>query len=613
MLALAWSAFLWQAGGYDGTLAGVRVSTNEPLRPLLIAAFAFSLFILSGGVWSSAARIGAVGRRTPPVLWAIGLAASVTAAGFIFSTTAASGSDSFGYVSQADRWLQGNPRIEQPFMAEIPWPSRLWSFAPLGYRPIEEPGQWAIVPTYSAGLPLIMAAAKWVGGQCALFAIVPISGGLFVLATYGLGRRFGSPAVGLIAAWLVATSPALLFMLMWPMTDVPVAAAWAISLYFLFGHRRRDVAFSGVAAAIAVMIRPNLVVLVPILAMWYVVRRNRTDGTEVGVPLRSDLRPLRDLVLFSLAVAPGVAITAAVNNYLYGSPLTSGYGGLSGMFDAANVVPNLQRYFRWFAESHAYVPLVGMAALFVPARWLWSREASEGRDNRRGLWIAVAFTVALWGLYVTYLVFEEWWYLRFVLASWPFIMIGVGAVAVALLRRRHPLVSMLVIGTITGVGIANYRYAISQSAFELWQGERRYVSAGRLVGHVTEPTSVIFSLQHSGSVRYYSGRISLRFDNLDRDWLDRAVAWLDSRGVSSYLLVEDWEEPQFRRHFAGQARVAHLDRPPIFLYEGPAKIALYDLTRARPPESPVQTIVETYRKTHCVPPAAPHAGAPWQR
>ena len=43
---------------------------------------------------------------------------------------------------------------------------------------------------------------------------------------------------------------------------------------------------------------------------------------------------------------------------------------------------------------------------------------------------------------------------------------------------------------------------------------------------------------HSGSVRYYAGRVTMRYDLLDRDWLDRAVEWLNARGVAVYALLD---------------------------------------------------------------------------
>ena len=69
--------------------------------------------------------------------------------------------------------------------------------------------QLEIIPL-ELGLPLLMAGFKAIAGPCAIFWVVPICGGVLALASYAIGR----PIVGLAAAWLVATSPTQLFMLM---------------------------------------------------------------------------------------------------------------------------------------------------------------------------------------------------------------------------------------------------------------------------------------------------------------------------------------------------------------------------------------------------------------
>jgi hypothetical protein len=423
-----------------------------------------------------------------------------------------------------------------------------------------------------------------------MFGVVPLSGGLLVFATYGIGRRLGSTRAGLIGAWLVATSPTMLFMLVWPMTDVPVAAAWAVAFYFLLGSTRRAIVAAGIAAAVAILIRPNLVPGAAVMGVWYLVRSGSGGWS----------RRLIDATIFGVAALPGPVAVAVINNYLYGSPTTSGYGGLGGMYEAVNVWPNLTRYVSWFTETQFVLPLAGIAILALPVRRLW-----PATPDRRVVWIIAAFVAILWTQYFAYIVFDDWWYLRFLLPSWPFIMVGTGMAALAVVRLGRPMLTAAAAMAVVGVGLVSLWFAVDRSVFELWQGERRYVSAGRLVRQVTEPESVIFSMQHSGSLRYYGGRMTLRYDNLDRDWLDRAVAWLESRGVRSYLLVEDWELPDVRRHFRGQARLELLDLPPIFSYEGPANILLFDLTRPRPREAVVQQVVETNRGTHCAPPAPP--------
>src|SRR6266446_110010 len=69
----------------------------------------------------------------------------------------AGGADSYGYLSQARLWEHGSPISYDPMIREVQWPFADWTFSPLGYRPGLLKG--TIVPIYSAGYPLLMAAA----------------------------------------------------------------------------------------------------------------------------------------------------------------------------------------------------------------------------------------------------------------------------------------------------------------------------------------------------------------------------------------------------------------------------------------------------------------------
>ena len=582
------------SGGFDTAIFGWRITTNEPMRPMLIASITISLFILSGGRVRGGARVArAITSANHRVIVGV-MAAAVLAVGVTFATTAASGADSYGYVSQAELWIAGDLSIEQPWQADIPWPSRRWSFAPLGYRPIEhDDNVWAIVPTYSPGLPMLMALAKIVGGQEALFWVVPIGGALLVIATYGIGCRLASSRAGLIGAWLVATSPAFLFMLVWPMTDVPVAAAWALAFYFVPGRTRRSALAAGLAAAIAILIRPNLVWAAGIFGLWYAIRICR-DGSGAR------LRALLDGAVYSIGVMPGIVTVAVFNDALYGSPSSSGYGSLGDMFSWVNVWPNLRRYSSWLIESQTPVVVAGVAALVLPLRRMWS-----AAPDRTILVLVAAFVAALWLMYCAYLPFDEWWYLRFLLASWPFLMVGVGAVAHALMQTNRRLVSLAVAFAVIGTGAAQIAIAIDRSPFDLWQGERRYVEVAQLVRGSTGENSVILSMQHSGSLRYYGGRLTMRYDILDSDWLDRAVAWLAERGVRSYLLVEEWELPQFRERFAAEQTVEYTKMSPVFIYRGPATVLLYDLQHMGDPLAEPDVIQAPFAGMRSVPPAPP--------
>ena len=81
-----------------------------------------------------------------------------------------------------------------------------------------------------------------------------------------------------------------------------------------------------------------------------------------------------------------------------------------------------------------------------------------------------------------------------------------------------------------------------------------------------QATSVVLAELHSGSVRYYSGRTTIRYEWLDHEWLDRALAYLATSGFEPYLVLEKSEVARFRERFAGQASVTLVDRPPIAIH-----------------------------------------------
>jgi hypothetical protein len=78
-------------------------------------------------------------------------------------------------------------------------------------------------------------------------------------------------------------------------------------------------------------------------------------------------------------------------------------------------------------------------------------------------------------------------------------------------------------------------------------------------------------------VRYYGGRMTLRFLWLDGAWLDRVAAWLNEHGAPSYMLLRRDEVAAFKEHFKGATALARLDAPPIFLYPE-SGLALYALS-----------------------------------
>ena len=580
-LTLGWAIWLMVMGGFDRTLLRIRIRSNDPRRVLIVSACALLGYVLAGGA-VPLSRFVVHGRRAFTLLAARpgGVAATVALGAVLLAlaqgTRIAGDADAYGYVSQADLWLAGDLKVPQPWVEEVPWPNSKWSFTPLGYRPMAD--EWSIVPTYSPGLPMLMAAAKWLGGQCALFAVVPLSLGLAVFTTYVLGKRIGTESEGLMAAWLLATSPVVLEVALESLSDVPVMAAWSAAFYFLLGTNVASASLSGFAAALAILIRPNLVPLVIPLAAWFVLRR--TPAARVSTRLVY-------LAVFSAAVLPGVLVVAALNRHLYGSASSSGYGDLRELFSAAHVLPNLRRFVVWIVETQSPLALLGVAALIVPLRAVWPRVA-----DRRLFAVIALFIALLWGQYSAYLEFESAGYLRFLLPSWPLIMLATVAVLVAIGRLTIQSVRARVAGIMAVVillGLWNIRVAVGRDVFEQRQAARHEAPIGRLVQTHTQPNSVVLAVHRSGSMRYYAGRTTMRYDMLDGDWLDRAVAWLTERGVHVYALLDERETAESKTRFAGQRTAAAFDRP-VLTYK-PASTSLFDLSA--PPDASRPTVVIT--------------------
>src|ERR1051325_7341917 len=209
------------------------------------------------------------------------LAAGVFAAGIHWGTFAVGGSDSYCYVHQAEGWASGTLQVAEPLALEAPWPDAPRTFAPAGHIP-SPTVRGAHRPICPAGLSIFMApvlrAGTAVGWSSAVFLVVPLFGALLVCATYVLGSRF-SPGVGVASAVLVACSPAFLFQLMQPMSDVPAAALWVLAVACATSHSRRAPLIAGLATSAAVLVRPNLLPLAVVLGWWFVLDSDSGDGS----------------------------------------------------------------------------------------------------------------------------------------------------------------------------------------------------------------------------------------------------------------------------------------------------------------------------------------------
>ena len=494
---------------------------------------------------------------------------AVLAAGVHWGTFAAGGSDSYCYVHQAEGWASGHLQVVEPLALEAPWPDPPLTFAPSGHIP-SPTVRGAAVPICPAGLSIVMAPFAWASGAGrvgeaggaseagrarAVFLVVPLFGALLVWSVYLLGSRF-SRAAGLASACIVACSPAFLFQLMQPMSDVPAAALWVLATAFATSKHPRAPLLAGLATSAAILVRPNLLPLGLVLGLWFVLDSDSGDGATQGVESPHH-RGLTPALMFAAASAPGCIAVALIQQMFYGSPFRSGYGSLDGLFAVDHVGANAMRYATWMTESHTPIWLLALGAPLVL------------RPRRLGtLLLSLALVNVL--CYLPYAVFNDWWYLRFLLPGIAILVVLTMAVIDALSRPRS--VRAAVIGVATVILCALFvREARARNVFDLPRLEARYERAGRYVADRLPPNALVITSWESGSVRFYGHRNTLVWDVLDPAWLDRAIAYTRMRGLEPYLLFERWEEPIFRQRFAGSA-AGTLDWPPAAEIAGQVRI-----------------------------------------
>ena len=569
VLAL-WALIVAVAGGIRYDLGPIRISSRNPMRPTLVALLLVCLAWRVAYVdWLDDRVRRLAARRGPLELGVVsGAAVFVLVLTAVFGARAGGGSDSFGYLSQSSLWLRGDLHVDQTFAARMPWPLAEESFTPLAYRPGRA---GTMVPIYAPGLPLVMAGAR-VLGVCGPYLVGPVCAAVLVMLTYFVGRKLLSHSAALVSALLTAGSPTLLFMAMSPMADVPAATFWMAALLAAAFHRSLPALASGVLTGVAIAIRPNLapLALFPALLLTFSGWRARPRFL-IGM-------------LFLAGILPFVLLVAAVNWDLYGSAFLSGYGPLGSLFSVNNFTVNVSRYSAWWIQSQGVLCLLFVLCLRSGVLRQWQPI------------LLAAFAVAVCVSYAFYIPFDAWWYLRFLLPAFPIAFLFC-AEAMQSLTSKSPSTTAVALLAFFVITVAHtIHFSERQRILEAAEGEHRYLETGVFIGEATPSNAVVLSDLHSGSIRYYSGRLTLRYAWLPPEWLDRAIETLEGNGRAVYVLLEEFEEPAFRERFAGQRSVALLDEDPAAVGRD-GKIRLYAVNRA-PVNSPLSAIPRRSR-FHC--------------
>jgi hypothetical protein len=543
-------------------VCGVRLRAHGIFAPLTVGAV-----LLAGWTFVTRAALDhsrAIAHVAPWLAFALGTVTAIDA--LLYGSFTAAGADSYGYVSQAYGWATGQLPRPLPLMLSLPFATGDWIQTPLGYVP--GPVAHTIVPSYSPGLPLLMAGGIRIAGTIGPYLIVPLSAGLFIWVAFVLARRIAGQAAGVAAALLAATSPTVLFLSLWPMSDVPAAAAWTGAAAAAVNDTRRGAWIAGVCAALAILIRPNIFPLALLPLAWIVLT---CDGRE---------RRIR-AAIYSAWVVPAALAIGVLNAAWYGSPLMSGYGSPAILYSLRNVPANLQRYPLWLSQSQSPFVVIALLSLAAPA----------GR-MRAAVALAWAFVLVTLFCYLVYVPWDEWWYLRFLLsgfgAMFALIAVSLSIVAERLPRPWGPAAAVILLAVLV------WRSAAFTGAFDMFgpfkASEHRYADVGAFIARRLPANAVVFAWQHSGTIRYYGGRYTLRYDLLDAPAAPRVVSDLERLGLHPYLAIDDAERPAAQRSFRLPDN-GPLPWPYVARLDRAGGVSIYDL--ATHPSAAAPVAIET--------------------
>jgi hypothetical protein len=571
--AACWAAAVFGTGGFAARVGVWRISSRSPVAALAVA------LVCSAAAWlistpeerrralpatwrligrASADVERAWPRRAPLVAGA--LAIGVVVIGLGWGTYVAAGADAYGYASQADLWAQGNLRVEEPLMSDPRWDFSPNTLAPLGYTP--SPDRKALVPFYSPGLPMMMGLFRRLAGPVAVYCVVPLLGGLAVWATYLLGAALSSRGTGAAAALLMATSPPFLSMLLFPMSDVPVTAWWALSLALALGDSRWAALGSGLAAAAAIATRPNLVPLAAVPGLVFVWRSWNASAHRRIAAERA--------LVFGLGVLPGPLLIGVLNHRLYGAWYRSAYGTAERFFDMQYVRGNLAAYVADLVEYQTPLIVLALAAPLLVA----SRIA--GPRGRPARWPLVACLAFIGGVAASYLGLYAYG-LRYLLPAFPPLLVLTSATMIAGLdrwaSRAATLAATVAVGLVAWHGVT---VTYQDGVFETREDEEKTLTIGQFISDRLPANAALLSMQLSGSARHYGHRLTIRYDWIDRARLDHALGRLREIGYKPYILLEEWEEPMFRERFQPQSTYGALDWPAVVRLDRSTRIRIYD-------------------------------------
>ena len=303
--------------------------------------------------------------------------------------------------------------------------------------------------------------------------------------------------------------------------------------------------------ALAVLTRPNLAPLgLPLAVFGLLANRSGRQRVTTG----------RCAAGVVAGLACGAAIAAYTNTVLYGAPQSTGYGDPASLYSLRFLWPNLQRY----------------------SGWLWrhrklSDSAGGGRNRAVGVRRRISATVGgvrgRRGGHHPSLVSFLHPVRRLDVPAVPASRASADLHRIYVCRRSDPiLVVGLSVALLAFTFISIGRWACSRHISASGDTSRCRATSMRCC----RQNAVFITQQHSGSIRYYTGRKTLRFDWLpasrarQRRQADEPV-WATSR-TSCWTIGKS---PSSKTRF-GRSALARLDWWPTAEFATQIRVRIYD-------------------------------------
>ncbi len=381
-----------------------------------------------------------------------------------------------------------------------------------------------------------MALFILIGGSDAVFFVAPVTGLIMLWLVNRLARAWFDADTALLATALVAWNPLVITYAKQPMSDVP-ATMWMVLAMVLAVRSTAAPAFgAGLAAGAAVITRPALL----LAAVAVCIAAHRSDT------------PRKRVTLAAAGLAIGITVQMAIQQTLFGSPLSTGYGDASALFSFSHVTTNLGIFAKhvWIAFGPLWI--LGLIIGLFAAR-------PEPR-SKPGL-VCIAVTIP----YLLYLPFDHWETLRYLLPGLVPLTVTVadGLMHFARMPRHRVATAVILCGFMSVAVLQSELLLRRSSVWDVATIEARYPLAGEWLRVNTPPNSVVLANQHSGSLRWYGHRQTLRWDLIAPDDLANTVAELESRAAPVYVALEGDEAAMFDAKFANvlqQFQVDHIGR-----------------------------------------------------